>query len=382
MNDMRSISQGNDAADPAHRSLVVWSIVTSLTSGGAEMLVSNLSAALSARGVTNRVIALCDASALGNTAEMEAHLAAQIDKGGGDFVSLELSRKRGPLEGAAALRKLLVASAPDVIHCHTARAVAMVALSGFRGPVVLTHHNTRLSFPSYLFRLFDLVVDRYVAISPELEATYRKLTRRPITVIPNAAAREFGVGAPRTAVGKPCRILSVGTVSDQKNYGLLLETAAALRESHRDSVMPRFMIAGGGAGLEELRQRSENMGLSKAVEFLGERSDVRELMASADILLNTSTYEGLPIAIIEAMGMGLPILATDVAGNRDLVADGVNGLLARPGDPKSLAQAIGRMIANAELYQSLSQGAVQKSGQFSIDGSADQHLALYRTARR
>ncbi|WP_162249640.1 glycosyltransferase family 4 protein [Altererythrobacter sp. Root672] len=346
------------------------------------MLVSNLSAALAARGVTNRVIALCDAATLGNTIEMEAILAEQIRNGGSDFVSLRLSKKRGPLEGAAALRKLLASSVPDVIHCHTARAVAMVALSGFRGSVILTHHNTRLSFPGYLFRAFDLVVDRYVAISPELEAIYRSLTRRPITLIPNAAAREFDAGAPRTAAGKPCLILSVGTISDQKNYGLVLETAAAMRDSNPEFARPKFLIAGGGQGLDELRMRSQDMGLFEDVEFLGERSDVRHLMASADILLNTSTYEGLPIAIIEAMGMALPIVATDVAGNRDLVAEGENGLLAPLDDPAGLAAAIGRVIVDADLYRSLSQGAVKKSGQFSIDVSADRHLALYRSAGR
>lgn len=379
---MRPISQEQGAAEAEREPLEVWSIVTSLTAGGAEILVSNLSGALVARGITNRVVALCDAATLGNTIEMEANLAEQITRGGGEFVSLGLSRKRGPLEGAAALRKMLAQRVPDVIHCHTARAVAMVALSGFRGSVVLTHHNTRLSFPGYLFRVFDLIVDRYVAISPELEAIYRKRTKRPITLIPNAAAREFVTGSPRSAAHVPCRILSVGAISDQKNYGLVLETAAALRDNYPSLVPPKFSIAGGGQGLEEFRKRSQDMGLFVDVEFLGERSDVRDLMSASDILLNSSTYEGLPIAIIEAMGMALPIIATDVAGNRDLVTDGENGLLAPLHDPQGIAAAIGRVIADPALYQSLSLGAVERSGQFSIDRSADRHLDLYRTADR
>lgn len=378
MNEVRTIVQEELAASQVGAPLEVWSILTSLTSGGAEILVSNLSAALVARGVRNRVIALCDAPILGNTAEMEAKLAAQIRDGGGEFVSLHLSRKRGPLEGAAALRKLLAVSEPDVIHCHTARAVAMVGLSGFRGPVILTHHNIKLSFPRHLFRVFDLIVDRYVAISPEVEGTFRRLSRRPIKLIPNAAAREFGVGVPRQAIAEPCRVLAVGTISDQKNYGLLLETAAILRDSNRGFAMPKFTIAGGGQDLDELRRRARDMGLAEEVQFLGERSDIRDLMAASDILLNTSTYEGLPVAIIEAMGMGLPIVVTDVSGNRDLVDDGLNGLLAPLGDPRALSEAIARAILDKELYRSLSCGAVEKSREFSIDNSAELHLELYR----
>lgn len=379
MNEVRTIVQEEMATFQVGAPLEVWSILTSLTSGGAEILVSNLSAALVARGVKNRVIALCDAPILGNTAEMEAKLAAQIRDGGGEFVSLHLSRKRGPLEGATALRKLLALSEPDVIHCHTARAVAMVGLSGFRGPVILTHHNIKLSFPRHLFRVFDLVVDRYVAISPEVEGNFRRLSKRPIKLIPNAAAREFGVGMPRQVVGKPCRVLAVGTISDQKNYGLLLETAAAiLRDSNRGFAMPKFTIAGGGQDLDGLRRRARDMGLEGEVHFLGERSDIRDLMAASDILLNTSTYEGLPVAIIEAMGMGLPIVVTDVSGNRDLVEDGLNGLLAPLGDPRALSDVIGRAILDTELYRSLSRGAVEKSREFSIDNSAELHLELYR----
>jgi glycosyltransferase involved in cell wall biosynthesis len=379
---MPSISHGRRTVEKEARPLVVWSIITSLTAGGAEVLVSNLNTALEARGVTNRVIALCDAPTLGNTEEMEAKLAEQIRSGGGAFGSLQLSKNRNPLAGAAALRKLFAAGVPDVIHCHTARAVAMVALSGFRGAVVLTHHNTRLSFPAYLFRAFDLVVDQYVAISPELVTTYRRLTRRPVALIPNAAARDFTAAGPRTTVGKPCQVLSVGTISAQKNYDLLLETAAALRERVPSFAMPDFIIAGGGQGLDGLRQRAEALGLSDHVEFLGERSDIRNLMKSADIFLNTSTHEGLPIAIIEAMGMGLPIIATDVAGNRDLVTDGENGLLAPLGDPQGLADAIARATVDANLYRTLSLGAICRSRDFSIEGSAEQHLALYRAACR
>jgi glycosyltransferase involved in cell wall biosynthesis len=312
---------------------------------------------------------------------MELALAARIREGGCDFVSLGLSARRGLLEGAAALRRMLRAGAPDVIHCHTARAVGMVALSGFRGRVVLTHHNSRLSFSRHLFRLFDRVVDHYIAISPETAAIYRRNSRQPFAVIANAAAGDFAASEPRQAIGSPCRILSVGAVSEQKNYELLLETALHLRDRAGIGPMPHFAIAGGGADLERMRERGRGLGLGEIVEFLGERGDVRALMERADLFLNTSLYEGQPVAMLEAMAMALPIVATDVPGNRELVTCDVNGLHGALGDPGSMARAIDRIVTDSALYRALSQGAVRQSRQYTIAGSARRHLAVYRSGR-
>lgn len=353
----------------------VWSVITSLTSGGAESLVVGLNSAFAAHGVDHTVIALCDAVTLGNSRETEQRLANRISGDGGHFVSLRLGRWRDPFNGARALNIMLKSSAPNIIHAHTARAVPCIKFSRFAGPVVLTHHNSELSFPAPFFRFLDRSVDRYVAISRETEEIYTRMANRPIARISNGVSDQFIAPRARKRAGEPPRIIAVGAISSQKNYDLLIATAAQLSNSLPQAV---FEVAGGGDALPEFRSKVEDEGLTRTVRFLGERSDVRELLSEADIFLNTSLYEGQSVAILEAMAMALPVVATDVPGNRDLVVDGKNGLRAPLGDPRALAQALQRLIEDSALYAELSANARKVGLDFSATKSSTAHLDLYR----
>lgn len=357
--------------------LEVWSILTSLTTGGAESLVVNLNRCFSEAGVRHCVIALCDAATLGNSPETESRLAEQIEMDGGTFASLGLGSWRNPVSGAVALNGLLRTSRPHVIHAHTARAIPIVALSRHRDAVVLTHHNSRLSFPGLFFRYLDRVVDTYVAISAETEDIYGSRCRKPARRISNGISDVFVSQAQRSPPARPCRIISVGAVSDQKNYRLLIATARELSARGTEGPVAVFQIAGAGQGLESLRSDVENAGLAGTVEFLGERSDVSRLLADADLFLNTSLYEGQSIAMLEAMAMALPVIATDVPGNRDLVIHEENGLLAPLDKPAAIADAIMRLVEDPLICAKLSDGAHETGRRFSIEKTAADHLDLY-----
>lgn len=355
----------------------IFSILTSLTSGGAETLVLGLNAEFVAEGHESIVATLCDARQLGNSPEMEARLKGRIEADGGRVISLGLGRRRGLLSGAWAMRAALRLIQPDIIHAHTARALPMLAFGGKAPPVVLTHHNTRLSFPPILFRLFDRQVRAYVAISCAVERLIERHSRRRIVHIPNAAAAHFGVERPRLAPRKPPRILSVGAVSAQKNYGLVLEVAKVMRERGLTDPQPTFMIAGSGPGLDLLRQQAEALGLGNQVQFLGERSDIAGLMRDSDLFLNSSLYEGMPIALLEAMAMALPVMATDVPGTREVVQHERTGLLAKVDDPLAIARSIARVLNEPGLYRRLSAQALADSERYSMAGTARRHLSLY-----
>jgi len=369
--------------DGAPRPLRVSSVITSLTSGGAEILVTNLNGAFAARGAAGTVVAFCDAPTLGNSPEMEAELAGQIAESGCRFESMQLTRRRGLLRGALALRRHLAAARPDVVHVHTVRAVAMMAFTGFAGPVVFTYHNSRLSFPPGLFAAVDRVVHHYVAISNDTAAMYRRLSRRPYTLIQNAPSARYKAKAPRVAARRPGNVLSVGAVSDQKNYPLLIETARILRDRATEAMPPPVLrVAGGGEGLEDLRAQVRTRGLEGVVEFLGERRDVPDLIARSDLFLNTSHYEGFSVAILEAMAMAMPVVATDVAGNRGLVRPAQNGLLCAPDKPQALAAAIMRLMQDNSLYRQFSAGALATSREYTIENAAARHLELYASLLR
>lgn len=357
----------------------ICSIVNSLTTGGAEVLVSALSAEFARLGDRPLVIALCDAQTVGNSRETEQRMAQEIEAAGGEFVSLGLPVSRNPLAGAKGLKKALSRFSPQIVHAHTVRALPMLALARTHAPVLLTHHNTRLPFPPWMFRLCDRMTNGYVAIGAEVESILQNHARKPIVRIPNAASRMFKTGDPRSLGPARKTILSVGAISRQKNYELLIEVAEALKTANAFDQIPRFRVAGGGAELLSLKAKVAERQLDDVVEFLGERSDVPQLMQDSDLYLNVSLYEGMPLTLLEAMASGLPIVATDVPGNRELVNDEVNGMKAPLGDADAISKAISAVLSDRELYESLSKGAIMKSEDFSIETAAKKHRELYES---
>jgi glycosyltransferase involved in cell wall biosynthesis len=118
-----------------------------------------------------------------------------------------------------------------------------------------------------------------------------------------------------------------------------------------------LLIAGDGAERESLAETARASGVGDTVEFLGEVTDVPGVLARADIYVQPSFQEGLPNAVLEAMAMGLPIIATRVSGNEDVVADGDNGLLVPPGDPHALAEAILDLVRNPDRRRAFAEAA-------------------------
>jgi glycosyltransferase involved in cell wall biosynthesis len=353
----------------------VCSIITSFTSGGAEMLVCNLAEAFAAGGHDAAILALSDAAQVGNPPETEAMMMARVRQGGATALSLGRANRNDWLGGALALGRALRAIRPDVIHAHTARALPLIALALPGVPVILTHHNSRLSFPPAAFRLFNRLVDAYVAISDQCEAMLRTHARKPIRMILNAANPRFQARQPRHRPEHDPVILAVGTVSEQKDYPTLLRAAHPLAEMlAAQGRTPRIRIAGAGPMLAELQALPQ----PGTVELLGARSDVDALMREADLFVNCSLWEGFPIALIEAAMSGLPIVATSVAGNREMVMPGVNGQLVPPSDPAALARVMGEVLSDDARYAGLSHGALQAARRFSIESCAAAHLDLYR----
>lgn len=359
----------------------ICSIITSFTSGGAETLVCNLSELFGKAGHDFAVVALSDADQLGNCPKTESRMMARIRTAGGEALSLALGHRRGTLAGASALRRMLATLRPDVVHVHTARAALMLTLVRCSAPVILTHHNSRLGFPKQLFKLFDRTVDAYVAISEECAAQTRRTARRPVQLIINGADSSAFSTAPRLAPAAHATVIAVGTLSDQKDYPTLIRAVRPLVDllASNDKKV-RVRIVGGGVILPQLTALIKKEGVGDVVELLGVRSDVPELLRCADLFVNSSRYEGLSVAMIEAMMAALPIVATDVPGNRELVQHLSNGLLVAPGDSKQLAQAISSVLLDPKDYASYSAEALARSRNLTIEACAEAHLRLYGQA--
>jgi len=162
----------------------------------------------------------------------------------------------------------------------------------------------------------------------------------------------------------------VGTVSrlyePTKGIKILLE-ASKIVQSKMDS---ELLIVGSGKDEKPLKKIAEDLGI-KAL-FLGERDDVAEILRVMDVFVLPSLSEGFPVVILEAMAAGLPVVATDVGGSREVVLDGKTGFLVEPGNPDKLAEKIKELLENDEMRKKFGEAGFKRvKEKFSIDRTVD-----------
>ena len=184
------------------------------------------------------------------------------------------------------------------------------------------------------------------------------------------AAQRLGVSPDRKW------ILSVGRLWHQKGYKDLIWTAETLRVFHENT---SYIIIGEGPERARLEQYSDNVRASSQVFIVGERTDVAQILPHAAVLWNGSLYEGQSNVILEAMQTGLPVIASDIPGNRDLVHHRKTGLLFPVGDVDSLARQTNELFRDDSLRASLTAQAqqfVQKN--HSLENMVSSHVKLYQ----
>lgn len=156
-----------------------------------------------------------------------------------------------------------------------------------------------------------------------------------VRVVPNGI--DLGLYRPRIAAGRPRRITVVACLREEKRVDVLIGAAPAILARHPDA---EFVIAGDGICRADLEAQARALGVLDRCRFLGHRDDVPAILADADVFVLPSRSEASPNSIIEAMAAGLPVVATDVGGIPELVADGHTGRLVPPGDPAALGRAL------------------------------------------
>lgn len=272
-----------------------------------------------------------------------------------------------------------------LIHAHGVRAAAAVAMTG-RGQVVTIHglHSLRRASrtPKALLRIINRATlgrfEKVIALgSSDAETVVRNrlAPRRRLLVIPPPLppvhlAEALKARADLELDERPA-VLWMGRMVDQKNPLLAIRTLALLASSQAT-----FLVAGDGPLMEESRRLASE--LRVPVRFLGWRDDLDALLAASDLFLSTSRWEGLPLALLEAASAGIPVIATDVPGNRDLSAAGVGIVLVPDGAPAAIAVAVADLLKDpqrrAELGASL-RGEVEKA--FDPQRFKETMLSLY-----
>jgi glycosyltransferase involved in cell wall biosynthesis len=175
-------------------------------------------------------------------------------------------------------------------------------------------------------------------------------------------------------------ILSVGSLYPVKGHRYLLEAVAKLSVRHPDL---HVAIAGQGHLLESLREQSEALGLGPRLHLLGLRTDVANLLAACDVFALPSLSEGLPLALLEAMLAGRPIVATDVGDNRLVLGDGKAGLMVEPGDADGLAEGLNRVLTDSAGAQRMAECAARRANEeYRLERMTNRYETLYRSLLR
>lgn len=173
--------------------------------------------------------------------------------------------------------------------------------------------------------------------------------------------------------------LTAARFTAQKDHATLIE---AIPSTLRETPDLSFVFAGGGQLRDACEERAAALGVAHATTFLGMRVDVPDLLAAVDLFVLPSRFEGLPLAVIEAMAAGLPVVATRVGGTDELVLDGVTGLLVPPGNAGALARAITELCRDpARAKAAGDAGRARYAAEFTAIWMASETARLYRSLR-
>jgi glycosyltransferase involved in cell wall biosynthesis len=271
--------------------------------------------------------------------------------------TLPLPSPRDPRFGGL-ITEFLRAHPADVFHCHVgtgcedwdgvrlARAAGSPAVVQTQHlPFLVTHPRKRRAYHHAIEE-----VDRLIAVSEGLRRTYEGIGVPPelFVTVPNGVARQddrTSRAEARRALGlgpdQPV-VLTVGRLTHMKGQWHLIDAVPGLAARFPGLAV---VLLGDGPLRDSLQERAARAGVAGNVVFCGHRPDARQLLAAADVFVLPSRHEGMPLAALEAMEAGLPVVATRVIGSAEVVDDGVTGALVRPGDPTALGAAVARLLA-------------------------------------
>jgi glycosyltransferase involved in cell wall biosynthesis len=171
-------------------------------------------------------------------------------------------------------------------------------------------------------------------------------------------------------------VVTVGRLVEPKGHRYLIDSAGPVLSRFPEV---HFLLIGDGELRAELEGKAARLGLSGHVHFLGSRNEVAGLLAAADLFVLPSLWEGLPVALLEAMAAAKPVVATAVAGTDEAVITGQTGLVVPPADSQALAEAISQLLSQPAQAQAMGQAARQYvESNFDAEKSAAEHVGLYR----
>jgi glycosyltransferase involved in cell wall biosynthesis len=299
------------------------------------------------------------------------------------------------------IRELCKNKSIDIVHIHFTFAQVFALACSFKKweiPTIYHWHNPPIALNSYLTpkkqfkgllkrsfsglvaRITDQrIISTHISMSKEITDLLIKnkwTTEKKIKFLPNGISSQFIQNTvPKT---KNNNIPIIGTVANfrpQKDHDTLLKAFRILIES---GIRCQLWIVGDGPTRPKMERLAAEFGIQSSVRFLGTVLNPSEFYSRFDIFVLSTHYEGHPLAILEAMGFGLPIVATRISSIPEVITDEVNGLLFNPEDSTQLAQAIKKILLDDKVYSQLSEASIKTfKVQHSVDDWANQVLSTY-----
>jgi glycosyltransferase involved in cell wall biosynthesis len=305
--------------------------------------------------------------------------AEQIEQLGWPVTNLDVSPGVKPAIFVRLMRLFLQAGA-DIVHTHNTKpliyAVPAARLAGVQ-TIIHTRHGQRYHATrrqNYLFNLMAGWTNRIVSVSNDSGrlSLQQGLPQEKLVTIHNGIDPLL---FPATVPQPSGPIVFVGRLSPEKDVPTLLRAAAiAIKEEPSF----RLHLAGNGPSLSELQTLAGQLGLGQHVTFLGQTNGVAKILAGASLFVLSSVTEGISLALLEAMARGLPVVATAVGGNTEVVVDGETGLLVPVQSPAKLAAAMLKLYRQPELARHMgANGRKRVEAQFDSRKMVAQYESLY-----
>lgn len=294
---------------------------------------------------------------------------------------------KGNLNAINEIREIVAKGNYDIVHCHTpiAAACTRLACKGLRKSgvkVIYTAHGFHFytGAPLKNWLLYYPVewlcahwTDVLITINKEdYERAKKHMHARRVVYVPGVgidtkrfmdatvdrATMRREIGVPEDAV----LLMSVGELIARKNHEVAMKALAKIADKNI-----HYAIVGIGPLRDELQTLAESLGVGEQVHFLGYRRDIPELYKAADICVFPSHQEGLPVAVMEAMACGLPIIASDIRGSHELLSSSGNVLITKCDDAGAFAEAIKRLSADATLCAEMGVANLEKSAAYDVE---------------
>lgn len=284
------------------------------------------------------------------------------------------------------LKNIIDSESFDLIHCHTPVGGILTRLAAIKSrkkngtKVIYTAHGFHFFKGAPLInwliyftaeKLCSYFTDTIITINKEDFANAEnKLSAKRVCYVPGVGVDTeyfMGTAGKREALLSEISadedsiiLLSVGELSDRKNHKVSIEALSKLENKNI-----HLVIAGTGEKREEFLSLAKELGIDGRVHLLGFRTDIAELLKSADIFLFPSLQEGLPVALMEAMSCGLPIICSEIRGNTDLIDESC-GVMCPASNVDDFRIAMERLVSDEALRESMGENALERSRNYDI----------------